>query len=273
MHYDFKTLQIKARQEVYTLLAGNNLSRLHGEGYDFSELREYQQGDDIRKINWTISAKLGKPYIKELHANRELSIVVATLCDGSLYFGETNQKQTILTQIATTLAYATQQQGELFKGINYSSKQTYSTPPTKQLYHIETFSKNLFENNLLGTKLNHQKAVDDLFQRIEKPSLVFIISDFLNEIDLSLLAQKHEVVAIIVRDRAEEYPKKLGEVTLDSPTHNLQLNTFFGKRTVQKYREQLIKHDTKLIQHFGRFKIRHIKIFTDEEVIKRLIQI
>jgi uncharacterized protein (DUF58 family) len=59
-----KALQLKAKRQVYTLLSGNNLSKLHGEGYDFSELREYQMGDDIRKINWMITAKLGKPYVK-----------------------------------------------------------------------------------------------------------------------------------------------------------------------------------------------------------------
>jgi len=293
MNHDFKALQIKARQQVYSLLSGNNLSKLHGEGYDFSELREYQQGDDIRKINWTISAKLGRPYIKELHANRELSVVVATLCDGSLYFGldgndgfslasfgakasdsnKPNRKQITLTEVATTLAYATQQQGDLFQGINYTQNQTYTTPPTKQLYHIEEFSKTLFKTKLLGTKLNHQKSIDELFRQIHKPSLVFIISDFLNDIDLSLLAQKHEVVAIIIRDRAEENPKKLGEVTLNSPTHNLRLDTFFGNRSINRYKERLIEHDKKLIEHFGAFGVRYIKIFTDEEVLGKLIQL
>jgi len=273
MNIKFKALQIKARQQVYTLLSGQSLSKLHGEGYDFSELREYQQGDDIRKINWTISAKLGRPYIKELHANRELSVVVATLCDGTLYFGEGNKKQITLTEVATTLAYATQQQGDLFQGISYTQNRIYTTPPTKQLYHIEEFSKTLFKTKLLGTKLNHQKSIDELFRQIHKPSLVFIISDFLNNIDLSLLAQKHEVVAIIIRDRAEENPKKLGEVTLDSPTHNLQLNTFFGKRSIDRYRERLIEHDRKLIEHFENFGVRYIKIFTDEEVLRKLIQL
>jgi len=139
MNTAFKALQLKARHQVYTLLSGNNLSKLHGEGYDFAELREYQIGDDVRKINWTISAKLGTPYIKELHANRELSVVVAALMDGSLYFARDNAKQKKLVETAALLAYAAQYSGDLFNGLAFTQNDTYATPPTKQLYHAEHF--------------------------------------------------------------------------------------------------------------------------------------
>ena len=206
-----KTLQLKARHQVYTLLAGNNLSKMHGEGYDFSELREYQIGDDVRKINWTITAKLGRPFIKELHSNRELSVVVAAMMDGSLYFGENNRKQTI-TEISTILGYSAHQNSDLFTGFCFYEDKHSLIPPTKQLYHIDGFSKTLYELNTLHTTLNYKRAVETLFIQLPKRSLLFIIGDFLEPIDLSLLAQKHEVIAIIIRNRAEEHPHSLGEV-------------------------------------------------------------
>ncbi|RUM71424.1 MAG: DUF58 domain-containing protein [Sulfurovum sp.] len=271
MNHALKTLQIKARQSVYTLLSGNNFSKLHGEGYDFSELREYQIGDDIRKINWTISAKIGTPYIKELHANRELSVVVTTLADGSFYFAEGNAKQKKLTEVATTLAYAIQHQNDLFTGVSYYQNNTHTTPPTKQLFHIENFSRQLFEAKLLNTKLKHQEAIDNLFKKIHKPSLLFIVGDFLEEVDLSLLAQKHEIISIIIRDRAEENPKKLGEVTLNSPISKIKFDTFFGRRSIKKYKKNLIEHDKKMKEHFSIYGVRYVKIFTDEEVVGKLI--
>jgi len=273
MHTALKALQIKARHQVYTLLSGHNLSKLHGEGYDFSELREYQMGDDIRKINWTITAKLGKPYIKELHANRELSVIVAAFMDGSLYFGSGNAKQAKLTEVATLLGYATQQNGDLFTGINYTQNRTYTTPPTKQPYHIEQFSKTLFKASLLGTKVNYSPLIEDLFKRIHKPSLLFIVGDFLEEVDLSLLAQKHEVIAIIIRDRDEESPKKLGEVTLSSPQNSARMDTYFGKRSIEKYLTRLKENDEKLIEHFSRYDIRYVKIFTNDEAIWKLMRL
>lgn len=268
-----KALQLKARHQVYTLLSGHNLSKLQGEGYDFSELREYQMGDDIRKINWTITAKLGKPYIKELHANRELSVVVATLMDGSLYFGTGNTKQTKLTEVATLLAYAAQHSGDLFNGLAYMQEHTYTTVPTKQIYHIEKFSQTLYEAPLLGTMLAPQPCIVDLFKRIHKPSLLFIVGDFLEEVDLSLLAQKHEVIAIIVRDTEEEYPTKLGEVSLSNPVNQEKLDTYFAKSSIEKYMAKLHAHDEKMSNHFTRYGIRSVKIKTSDEVVGKLMQL
>jgi len=273
MNTALKALQLKARHQVYTLLSGHNLSKLHGEGYDFSELREYQMGDDIRKINWTITAKLGKPYIKELHTNRELSVVVAALMDGSLYFGSGNAKQTKLTEVATILGYAAQQNADLFTGIGYEQNKINTTAPTKQLYHIEQFSKTLFEASLLSTKVNYNASIQDLFKKVHKPSLIFVIGDFLEEVDLSLLAQKHEIIAIIIRDQEEESPKKLGEVTLSSPQGKAKMDTYFGKRSIEKYLAKLKENDEKLIEHFSRYDIRYVKIFTDDEVVGKLVRL
>jgi len=273
MNPALKALQIKARHQVYTQLSGNTLSKHHGEGQDFSELREYQIGDDIRKINWVISAKLGRPYIKELHANHELSVVVSVLMDASLYFGTGNTKQKKLTEVATLLGYAIQQQSDLFTGICYTQTQTYTTPPTKQLYHIEQFSQTLYDMKLLGTSLSTSASIEDLFKRIHKPSLVFVIGDFLETIDLSLLAQRHDVVAILIRDKEEDFPPTLGEVSLSNPHNKNKMETYFGKRSINKYLSKRKAHDEKLIEHFSKHDIRYVKISTDDEVITKLISL
>jgi len=228
-------------------------------------------GDDIRKINWISTAKLGKPYIKELHANRELSVVVSALMDGSLYFGSGNDKQKKLIEVATILGYASQHNADLFTGLSYTQNHTYATPPTKQIYHIEQFSKALYETELLGTSLDVQDSLNDLFKRIYKPSLVFVLGDFLDEIDLSILAQKHEVIAIIIRDRVEESPQRLGEVTLSNPQNSSKMETYFGEKSIIKYLTKLKVHDEKLIAHFSQYDIRYVKIFSDEEVVAKLV--
>jgi hypothetical protein len=139
------------------------------------------------------------------------------------------------------------------------------------LYHIEQFSKTLFEASLLNTSLDYHTAIQDLFKRLHKPSLLFVLSDFLEEVDLSLLAQKHEVIAVVIRDREEEMPKRLGEVTLSSPQDKKKMDTYFGQRSVEKYLAKLKENDEKLSEHFARYDIRSVKIFTDDEVVSKLV--
>ena len=273
MTSSLKALQLKAKHQVYTLLSGHNLSRLHGEGYDFSELREYQMGDDIRKINWTITAKLGKPYIKKLHSNRELSVVVATLMDGSVYFDQTNQKQQTITEIATLLAYATQQNQDLFQGISFTPHKVFTSPPTKEIYHIEKFSESLYKVALLDTKLDYRQSLKSLFQQIHKPSLLFIVSDFLEKMDLSLLAQKHEVIAVIVRDEKEDSPGKRGEIILQNPTNADTMETYFAEKSLVSYRGKLQEHDKRFKEHLTRYDIRSVKIVSNEAPIEKLLKL
>ena len=158
------------------------------------------------------------------------SLSLHSWTEASILAQETVNKQRKLTEVATLLGYATQQQnGDLFTGINYIQNKTEITPPTKQLYHIEQFSEKLFETSILGTKVNLTASFQDLFKHLYTPSLLFVIGDFLETVDLSLLAQKHEVIAIIIRDREEESPKKLGEVVLSNPQNGTKLDTYFGK--------------------------------------------
>ena len=269
----YKSLQIKAKRDMYRLLSGNFLSSLHGDGYDFAGLREYQIGDDIRKINWTITAKLNKPYVKELHTNKELSIVVASLMDGSLYFKDGNAKQDKLTEVATILGYASQNSNDLFRGVIYTQNEIYSTPPTKQLYHIEEFSKTLFESQLLNTTLDRQNAINELFGRIERRSLLFILSDGLEYIDLSLLAQKHEVVAITVRDKEEMTPLVWGETTLQNPQNSDRVDRYFNKRAIRNYLKKLQAHDERQKEHFDKYNISNTTITTDEDSVIKLMRL
>ena len=274
----FRALQLKAKSQVYTLLSGNNLSKLNGEGYDFSELREYRVGDDIRKINWTITAKMGKPYVKELHANRELSVGVVALLSASLYFGFKNTdteraKLDTLTTIAMVLGYATVYNSDLFTGMYYIDTNSYFTPPTKQLYNLDRFFQNIHDSSLLKTKLDYTSIAKDIFTKLHKPSLLFVLGDFLETIDLSLLAQKHEVIVIIVRHRDEENPKKLGEVILQEPSSSKQLDTFFNKRSINNYFAKLKQNDDTLKEHFSSYGIRYITIYTDEDIVSKLIRL
>ncbi len=276
--HSLRVIKLKAKRQVYTLLSGNSLSRRNGEGYDFSELREYRIGDDIRKINWTITAKMGRPYIKEFHANRELSIAVVALLSPSLLFGfkgskEERVKLDTITEISTILGYASIYNSDLFTGIYAVDNYLHITPPTKELYAIDKFTDNIYNSELLGSGLEYATITREIFSRLHRASLLFVLGDFLQEIDLGLLAQRHEVVVIVVRHRDEESPQRLGEVILQEPSSKTQLNTFFGKRSIHRYIANIQKSDRSLKEHLSHYGIRYITIYTDEDIVSRLIEL
>ena len=273
MNKRLKTLLIKTRRQVFSEMIGNNPSLFHGEGYDFSELREYQIGDDIRKIDWTITAKLQSPYIKLFHEERELSVVTACMMGGSLYFGRDRIKQELVAEIAAILGYSAIKNGDLFTGVVVSEKVETVERPTKRLFGVNRFVERVDGTSILGKQADYREGIGQLFRRIKRRSILFVIGDFLAPVDFALLSRRHEVIAVIVRDRFEEHPVPLGQVHLVDPESGATLQTHFGERNVEKYRERIIASDKALYKHLHRHRIRFVKIYTDEEPFGKLIKL
>lgn len=273
MNKRLKTLLIKTRRQVFSEMIGNNPSLFHGEGYDFSELREYQIGDDIRKIDWTITAKLQSPYIKLFHEERELSVVTACMMGGSLYFGRDRIKQELVAEIAAILGYSAIKNGDLFTGVVVSEKVETVERPTKRLFGVNRFVERVDGASILGKQADYREGIGQLFRRIKRRSILFVIGDFLAPVDFALLSRRHEVIAVIVRDRFEEHPVPLGQVHLVDPESGATLQTHFGERNVEKYRERIIASDKALYKHLHRHRIRFVKIYTDEEPFGKLVKL
>ncbi len=268
-----KALLIKTKRQVFSEMIGNNPSLFHGEGYDFSELREYQVGDDIRKIDWTITAKLQTPYVKLFHEERELSIVAACMMGGSLFFGTHRIKQEVVAEIAAILGYSAIRNGDLFTGVTITADELESDRPTKRLFGVNRFVERVDGMRLIGRKTDYEEGPKRLFRRLRRRSLLFVIGDFLQPVDLALLSKRHEVIALIVRDRFEERPTPMGQVHLVDPETGATLQTHFNRKSALKYRAQIITSDQALFRHLHKHRIRFVKIYTDEEPFGKLVKL
>ncbi len=273
MRKRLKTLLIKTRRQVFSEMIGNNPSLFHGEGYDFSELREYQVGDDIRKIDWTITAKLQKPYVKLFHEERELSVVVVCMMGGSLFFGTHRLKQEVIAEVAAIVGYSAIKNGDLFTGAVVSERIEEMTRATKRLFGVNRFVEKIDEMALVGRRADYQGVMGQLFRRLKRRSILFIVGDFLAPVDLGLLSKKHEVIAVIVRDRFEERPKPLGQVHLVDPETGVTLQTHFGHASAVKYRAKIVENDQRLFEHLHKHRVRFVKIYTDEDPFGRLVRL
>ncbi|WP_366939771.1 DUF58 domain-containing protein, partial [Sulfurimonas sp.] len=194
---------VRARRQVFSEMVGNNPSIFQGEGYDFIELREYMPGDDIRHIDWNITAKLKKPYIKIFREERELNVVVASMLNGSVYFGSKRFKQDVIAEVNALLSFSTIKNGDLLSSYIFAEEMYSHLKPSKKLHQVHKNVQEILEFEPLNHKADYKVMANTLFKRLKRKSLIIIVGDFFEVPDFKLLARKHEVVAVIVRDRLE----------------------------------------------------------------------
>jgi len=266
---------VRARRQVFSEMVGNNPSIFQGEGYDFIELREYMPGDDIRHIDWNITAKLQKPYIKIFREERELNVVVASMLNGSVYFGSKRFKQDVIAEVTALLSFSVIKNGDLLSTYIFTEKMESHLKPSKKLYQVHKSVDEILNFDPLNKKADYKAMAETLFKRLRRKSLIIIVGDFFEIPDFKLLAKKHEVIVVIVRDRLEEQPPEMGFTSLVDPESGNVLEGDFNKSTVKEYAKKVMVHDRKLYETFRKHQIRFTKVYTDGAIgvgLRRLFE-
>lgn len=253
---------VRARRQVFSEMVGNNPSIFQGEGYDFIELREYMAGDDIRHIDWNITAKMQKPFIKIFREERELNVVLVSVLNGSVHFGSKKFKQEIIAEISALLSFSTLKNGDLLSSYIFTDSMISNSKPSKKLHQIQKSTAEILDFNALNQKVDFKVIADTLYKRLRRKSLILVIGDFFEIPDFKLLARKHEVVAIVVRDILEEKPPKMGFASLVDPESGAALEGDFNSSSVEAYAKRVAVHDHKLYDTFRKHQIRFTKIYT-----------
>ena len=198
-----REILIKTKRKIFSQNLGNNSTTFVGNGLDFSELREYYFGDDVRKINWKATAKAQRPYINLFTEERELNIVVAFMTGGGISFGSKRIKQELMAEVYALLSFSAMKNGDMVSTLAFSSKEEYYRRATKSINALQETVPKLLNLDALGKEVNYENFSTYMLERVKQKSIVFIIGDFYEELDLTLLSAKHEVYAIVVRDKFE----------------------------------------------------------------------
>lgn len=266
---------VRARRQVFSEMVGNNPSVFQGEGYDFIELREYMPGDDIRHIDWNITAKMQQPFIKIFREERELNVVVVSVLNGSVHFGSKKFKQDTIAELVALLSFSTLKNGDLLSSYIFTDEMVSHLKPSKKLHQVQKSVDEILNFDALNKKVDFKVLADTLYKRLKRKSLILVISDFFEIPDFKLLAKKHEVVAIIVRDILEEKPPKMGFASLVDPESGSILEGDFNSASVNSYAKKVVAHDHELYDTFRKHKIRFTKVYTDSVVgveLRRLFE-
>ena len=272
MNKSVKKIILKTKKQVYGDMLGNNASLFQGEGFEFSELREYVYGDDVRKIDWKTTAKLGKPFVKIYKEERELNVVVVSMLSGSMYFGTVKQKSDIVAEVVATLGFSAVKNADLFSHMIFADEMYGLSKPSKKLFAVHKAVEDVIDFKPLGKEANYSALVETLINRLKKKALLFIVSDFVGEIDLKLLAKKHDIFAVIVRDRFEEDPSELGYLRLIDMETKQSFEGDVSGGTLKNYKKALHDNDEKLYKLFKKQGVRFTKIYTDEEPSLKLMK-
>ena len=266
---------VRARRQVFSEMVGNNPSIFQGEGYDFIELREYMPGDDIRHIDWNITAKMQKPFIKIFREERELNVVVTSVLNGSVHFGSKKFKQETIAEVVALLSFSTLKNGDLLSSYIFTDEIISTSKPSKKLQQVQKSVDEILNFDALNKQVDFKVISDTLYKRLKRKSLIIVVGDFFEIPDFKLLAKKHEVIAVIVRDRLEEKPPQMGFSSLVDPESGATLEGDFNKKSVDAYAQRVYAHDHELYNTFRKHQIRFTKVYTDSFVsveLRRLFE-
>jgi len=256
-----KEIIIKSRKKTFSLFAGNRHSTKHSEGLNFEELREYQIGDNVKRIDYNITAKKQKPYVKVFSEEKELNIILVGIFDYKTYFGSKVLKSEKMMEVISTLAFSGIKSDDKIT-LNLFGKKDIFTKPTKNLKSIMANLVN-FDTDIIHTKIDYSLVLDSLIKH-QKNSVLIIVSDFFFGYDFRRLGAKFDTYAVIIRDKIEENPEVLNGINIVDPITNKTSVADFDK----SYKAKILANDSYLIQNFKKSNIRYIKLYTDDDVSK-----
>ncbi len=265
---NMQEILLKSKKTLFSSIFGSHISFFKGDGYDFSEIKKYSQGDDTRRIDWITTARMQEPYVKVLHEERSKNIVIVTLLGGTLFFGTLRLKHELLAEVSALLGYSVIKRGDIFSAFNISSKDIKSYEPSKLLYGVENLVKDILEKKVLGEKNNFD--ISSLYKRIVRRSLVIFVGDFLYDIDLSFFGYHHDTVAVVITDRYETKPETFKEAVLTDNESLKEKSCFVTNSSLKIYKKRFKSHYENLYQKFHKTDIDYLEIFTDDEPFEKL---
>ncbi len=270
-------IEISTSRLVNTIFAGEYHSVFKGRGMEFDEVREYDPQDDMRDIDWNVTARMGHPYTKKFVEERELTVIFLVDVSSSERYGtRTKTKSEVIAEICAIMAFAAVKNNDRVGLIAFSDRVEKFIPPKKGRLHVLRVIREILTFNPKHKKTNLNAALEVLNGVITKRSTVFLFSDFLAdnyEKLLKIAFKKHDLIAVRVGDKTEkEFPVFLGAAQLEDAETGEVMSISATKRFSGRFREEMRKRDEKLKHLFDQIGLDHISIEAGTSYIDALIR-
>ena len=271
-----RKIEIKTRKLSSNIFGGEYHSAFKGRGMTFSEVRNYQFGDDVRTIDWNVTARYNEPFVKIFQEERELTLMLMVDVSNSALFGTNNAlKKNIITEISATLAFSALQNNDKVGLILFSDQVELYIPPSKGKTHVLRIIRELIDFKPLSKKTDIKVALEFLTRILKKKSITFILSDFISsdyEKSLKIISKKHDLTGIKVYDKFEEAIPNLGLVQMfDQETEEIKMIDTSSKSLRDNYKREMSLNFKKFNDLFTKNGAGTISCRTDESYIKKLL--
>jgi len=272
-----RQIEIRTKGLVNQVFSGEYHSVFKGRGMEFSEVREYQYGDDIRNIDWNVTARFGHPYIKIFEEERELTVMLMVDLSGSLMFGSVSKtKQRIAAELSAILAFSALKNNDKVGLILFTDKIEKFVPPRKGKKHVLRIIREVLSFEPEGKSTNIRGALEYMNNAIKKKSIAFLISDFMDEgyeKILRIVGRKHDLIGIVLDDRREKEIPNIGLVKLvdaetgaerwiDTSSRRVRERMIFDRKEKEKIRNSI----------FIKSRLDKIEVTTGSNYIQPLVQ-
>lgn len=273
-----RKIEIKTRGLSHQIFSGEYHSVFKGRGMSFSEVREYQYGDDIRNIDWNVTARFNHPYIKIFEEERELTVMLLIDISGSNNFGTQKQlKQEVVTELAAVLSFSAIQNNDKVGVIFFSDKIEKFIPPKKGTSHILRIIRELIDFKPESNGTDISEALRYLTNAIKKRSIAFLISDFMDdgfEKALQIARHKHDLIAVRLTDKRETELPNIGLVRMmDAETGKMLWVDTANKRVRQTFERRAGLRREELDLLLNRLGVDMAKVYTGEDYVKPLMNL
>lgn len=273
-----RKIEIKTRGLSSHIFSGEYHSAFKGRGMAFSEVREYMNGDDIRTIDWNVTARFNHPFVKIFEEERELTVMLLVDRSASGNFGTRNQfKEDLVTELCAVLSFSAIQNNDKIGCIFFSDQIESFIPPKKGKTHTLRIIRELLEFTPKGKSTSITTALRYLSNVIKKRCICFVISDFMDpnfEDALKLANKRHDIVALRIHDPLEESLPDAGILVLQDAESGKRMSIDTSNRHFREmYQKQAVIRDLQLTDTFARSGVDHCKIRTDQSYVQPLMKL
>lgn len=271
-----RRLELRTKHLVESSFAGQYQSVFKGQGMNFEEVRPYAPGDEIRSIDWNVSARTGDLHIKKFKEEREITVMILLDVSASGNFGSLKEsKREIAAEVAAVLAFSAIYNNDKVGLLLFSEEIELFIPPKKGRLHHLRLIREMFYFEPQGRKTNIQAALEYLNKVMHRRVILFIISDFLDDHDFSrplhVASKRHDVIALPIIDPVEEALPNVGIITLEDPETGGQIEVDTSSSTLREaYRAETAHHASELMHLFGSRRIDMVPLRTEKDYLPTL---